>query len=482
MATGELPPPPTSFVNPGFDLFYVDLGSAAYRAGGLRASTIELTRAGNNADSRALSPIDTVSMTRDGHYLGITSSRVVFAGTALTPLGTFRQNSDAEEGYVIDMATRTIDRVVTNANGGDADGSIHGPLSLSADAGLVSFLSDADNLIFGDANGVADAFVADRTPVNHKPPPRTTTPTTTFTITNPPAPPGISASAKRRNDTSVNLTVHVPGAGGIAAIARRHGHGAPVIARAFATARRRGSIRVTLSLLAKYAAAVRRGNCSTPMSRSPGRRRIAGRRRHRSVSPSSARPRNTARPGECEWRVFTLLPRVVGIGETSWQAVCHPSYIRVAGVHSRRKDGHTLMLRFSGGRLLGLRSGLAIAITAAALSMAPSAAQAAFTLQPCHGSATAGRGATFPALLHNGGFWGSGFDSAAGCSGSPAHPSYNSAPVDTPGASANGSGGGVGACGGMQPAGPPATAISTSASARPMIPVLSSQLTTMDAG
>ena len=89
----------------------------------------------------------------------------------------------------------------------------------------------------------------------------------------------------------------------------------------------------------------------------------------------------------------------------------------------RRKDGHTLMLRFSGGRLLGLRSGLAIAITAAALSMAPSAAQAAFTLQPCHGSATAGRGATFPALLHNGGFWGSGFDSAAGCSGAPAHPS-----------------------------------------------------------
>ena len=87
VATGELRPPPTSFVNPGFDVFYVDLGSAAYRAGGLRASTIELTRAGNNADSRAMSPIDTVSMTRDGHYLGITSSRVVSPGTALTPLG-----------------------------------------------------------------------------------------------------------------------------------------------------------------------------------------------------------------------------------------------------------------------------------------------------------------------------------------------------------------------------------------------------------
>ena len=88
------------------------------------------------------------------------------------------------------------------------------------------------------------------------------------------------------------------------------------------------------------------------------------------------------------------------------------------------------MLRFSGGRLLGLRSGLAIAIAAAALSMAPSAAQAAFTLQPCHGSATAGRGATFPALLHNGGFWGQGFDTGSDCAGvpgAPAHPTYNSA-------------------------------------------------------
>ncbi|MFX8930082.1 hypothetical protein ABTN05_20480, partial [Acinetobacter baumannii] len=83
VATGELRPPQSSFVNPGFDLFYVDLGSAAYHRGGLRAATLELTRAGNNTDSRATPPIDTVSMTRDGRYLGITTSRVVFAGGTL---------------------------------------------------------------------------------------------------------------------------------------------------------------------------------------------------------------------------------------------------------------------------------------------------------------------------------------------------------------------------------------------------------------
>ena len=164
VATGELRPPLSSFINPGFDLFYVDLGSAAYRSGGLRASTIELTRAGNNTDSRAIPPIDTVSITRDGRYVGITTSRVVFAGGTLAELGAFRATSDTEEGYVIDMTARTIDRVVTNANGGDADASIIGSLSLSADASLVALVSNADNLIFGDANGVADAFVAHRTP------------------------------------------------------------------------------------------------------------------------------------------------------------------------------------------------------------------------------------------------------------------------------------------------------------------------------
>jgi hypothetical protein len=119
------------------------------------------------------------------------------------------------------------------------------------------------------------------------------------------------------------------------------------------------------------------------------------------------------------------------------------------------KGLEVLMRTFTGGRRLGLRPGLAIAVATAALSLAPSAANAAFTLQPCHGSATAGRGATFPALLHNSGFWGTGFDSGAGCgnvAGAPTHPTYNSGTIDSDGqssnASATGSGGGVGACGG----------------------------------
>jgi hypothetical protein len=263
VATGELRPPQTSFINPGFDLFYVDLGSAAYRAGGLKASTTELTRVGNTPDSRASPPIDSVSLTRDGRYIGITTARVVFADPILSSLGTFRQNADVEEAYLVDTSVRTIERIVTGVGGVDADGSVHGALSLSSDASLVCFVSDADNLIVGDANGVADAFVAHRTPVDAKPPPTTTPPTSPFNLGNsngPNGPAPLHVRTRRRKDGSLLLIVDVPGPGRVTAIAhRRGGKHPPVVGRAFGAAHKRGAFRITLTLLPRYAAALRRG-------------------------------------------------------------------------------------------------------------------------------------------------------------------------------------------------------------------------------
>jgi hypothetical protein len=257
VATGELRPPQTSFVNPGFDLFYVDIGSPAYRSGGLKASTVELTRAGNNPDSRATPPIDTVSITPDGRYIGITTARVLFDYPALDPIGTFRASSDAEEAYLIDMHAKTIERVVTSDGGGDADGSTIGALSMSSDAGLVCFVSTADNLIFGDANGVADAFVAHRTPV---PPHTTTTQTTqtTFTITNhQPPPPWVHVT--RRPDGSLEVTARVPGSGRVIALAKRRGHGAAILSEASGSAHHAGLFRLHLVVLPKFAGLLRTG-------------------------------------------------------------------------------------------------------------------------------------------------------------------------------------------------------------------------------
>jgi hypothetical protein len=265
VAIGELRPPESDFINPGFDLFYVDLASQAYAAGGLKAATAEYTRAGFNPDSRATSPIDTVSLSRDGRYIGITTFRDVFTNPAactsthpcLSPLGTFRASADTSEGYIIDRVARTIDRVVLSAGGGDADGSLLGPLSLSAEAGLVAFVSTADNLFFGDANGVADAFVTARSTVNVKPPPTTQNlrpPNFNLSSGNGPQP--LSVSAKASGATTMVLTVRLAGPGAVSALARS---GRSVVARAFGAAQKAGKFIIRLSLLPHYAHLVAKG-------------------------------------------------------------------------------------------------------------------------------------------------------------------------------------------------------------------------------
>jgi Tol biopolymer transport system component len=63
--------------------------------------------------------------------------------------------------FVHDRATGTTDRVSLAGDGTEADGQSQRP-TLSADGRYVAFWSDATNLVAGDTNGEADAFVYDR--------------------------------------------------------------------------------------------------------------------------------------------------------------------------------------------------------------------------------------------------------------------------------------------------------------------------------
>ncbi|MGK2958982.1 MAG: DUF6531 domain-containing protein, partial [Acidimicrobiales bacterium] len=56
----------------------------------------------------------------------------------------------------------TTTLISQSTNGGFGDGSSDGPPSLSADGRYIAFHSHATNLVPGDTNGVADAFVRDR--------------------------------------------------------------------------------------------------------------------------------------------------------------------------------------------------------------------------------------------------------------------------------------------------------------------------------
>ena len=66
-----------------------------------------------------------------------------------------------DDVFVRDRQTGTTARVSTAAGGGDTNGGSYSA-ALSADGRLVVFLSDASNVVAGDANGARDVFVHDR--------------------------------------------------------------------------------------------------------------------------------------------------------------------------------------------------------------------------------------------------------------------------------------------------------------------------------
>jgi hypothetical protein len=210
-------------------------------------------------------------MTRDGHYVGITTARTVFTDPIIKPIATFRQQADTEEGYVIDMTQKTIDRVILSAGGSDVDGPVTGALSLSSDGSLVCFVSAADDLIFGDSNGVADAFVAHRvSTTTTPPPPGNNQKSNIFSVSTEtgPSPNPLLVRASQHADGSLLLRVTVPGPGQVIAIAHRLNTGrsarsaglgrlgrsslGPVIARAVGSAHSTTTIRLQLRLLSRY--------------------------------------------------------------------------------------------------------------------------------------------------------------------------------------------------------------------------------------
>jgi len=66
----------------------------------------------------------------------------------------------ASDVFVVDLQTGTIQRVSVSTSGREANGASYNP-SISGDGSLVSFTSDASNLVRGDHNHVPDVFVHD---------------------------------------------------------------------------------------------------------------------------------------------------------------------------------------------------------------------------------------------------------------------------------------------------------------------------------
>ncbi len=71
-------------------------------------------------------------------------------------------NNFAEDIFLFDRTTATIELISVSRTGGNANGGSTGRPAISGDGRYVSFLSLASNLVTGDTNNAADLFIRDR--------------------------------------------------------------------------------------------------------------------------------------------------------------------------------------------------------------------------------------------------------------------------------------------------------------------------------
>ena len=200
----------------GLDLYVTDMHPGLSR----KAATVELTRDNVGGDLATSGALGSVAISPDGRYLGLTTSRTRFLLPALQQVGAPRVVPGPQELYVVDLQARAIERATHSTVGGDADGGAQDGVTLSSGAARLAFSSFAGNLFFGDANQRADAFVVSR-------------------LAEAPAGPGdggageaggasvtigrsgprVIVRAKAKAGGVVVLTITVPAAGGIRALA-----------------------------------------------------------------------------------------------------------------------------------------------------------------------------------------------------------------------------------------------------------------------
>jgi N-acetyl-anhydromuramyl-L-alanine amidase AmpD/N-acetylneuraminic acid mutarotase len=114
------------------------------------SSVTERISVNNNGDQANGASYD-VGMSADGSY-------VVFTSVANNLVAN--DTNQATDVFIRDRQTNQTFIVSVNSNGIEGNGPSYSP-SISADGHYVAFVSEATNLVAGDANGVADIFVRD---------------------------------------------------------------------------------------------------------------------------------------------------------------------------------------------------------------------------------------------------------------------------------------------------------------------------------
>jgi WD40-like Beta Propeller Repeat len=245
------------------DLFLASMSPGVTR----KAGTSELTLAVKQTQGNSSASITSVAFSSDGSHIAFVSQRNAFVLPDPTPVGSFSQNAQQSELYVVDLSTNTLERAVLGSAGAEPSGSTIGIPTLTADGSTVAFVSSAANLIEGDANGFPDAFTT-----SVEPPAGTATPPAEvnalqdgFSL-NGSTLPELGLSVKRSANGNLILLIETPGAGKLTAqavgtiatkLGRKTRKKKVVLARASTTTHAEGTATLVLRLGSKYTKALK---------------------------------------------------------------------------------------------------------------------------------------------------------------------------------------------------------------------------------
>jgi hypothetical protein len=198
----------------GLDIFLTSMAPGITR----KAGTRELTLAVNGAQGDGNASITSLALSSNGSHIAFVSQRNAFVLSEPAPSGSFSTTGLQSELYVIDLTTNTLERAVVGLEGVEPNGSTLNNPTLSEDGSTLAFVSQASNLIFGDANDFPDAFSATlQTPGGTAAPPADVNAGSGGFSLTASSSPELGVSVKHAKDGGVILLVETPGAGKLTA-------------------------------------------------------------------------------------------------------------------------------------------------------------------------------------------------------------------------------------------------------------------------
>jgi hypothetical protein len=226
-------------------------------------STSEITLAVKNVQGDGSSSITSLAFSSDGTHIAFVSQRNVFVLPEPELVGSVSATAQQAELYLVDLAGDTIERAVLGLGGAEPNGSTASNPTLTEDGSTVAFVSGASNLIFGDANGFADAFTTTlQAPAGIAAPPSSFNTTQSGFSLSGVASPELGLNVKRAADGDLILLVETPAAGKLTAqavgtivtkVGKKTHKQKAVLARASGSTHAEGTATLVLKLASKYA-------------------------------------------------------------------------------------------------------------------------------------------------------------------------------------------------------------------------------------